>query len=103
MKGKLKSRHGDDIVTSLDSYTPVELNCEGCAKNVRNKSCEITVNSTKCSHCVQYRDSLWKSFHRQEKKKTSPADIQLPSVVQTLLCLTLLRSCNTTGSSNIGL
>ena len=58
MKGKLTSRHGDGIVTSLDSYAPVVLNGEVCTQTVRNKSCEIIVNSAKCGHCVQYRDSL---------------------------------------------
>lgn len=28
MKGKLMSWNGDDIVASLNSYAPVELNCE---------------------------------------------------------------------------
>ena len=69
MKGKLTSRHGDGIVASLDSHAPVVLNGEVCTQTVRNKSCEIIVNSAKCGHCVQYRDSLRKSFHRWQKKK----------------------------------
>ena len=69
MKGKLTSRHGDGIVASLDSYAPVVLNGEVCTQTVRNKSCEIIVNSAKCGHCVQYRDSLRKSFHRWQKRK----------------------------------
>ena len=68
-KGKLTARHGDDIVASLDSYAPVVLNGEVYAQTVRYTSCEIIVNGVKCGHCVQYRDSLRKSFHRWEKKK----------------------------------
>ena len=63
MKGKLTSQHGDDIVASLDSYTLVVLNGEVYSQIVRYRSREI-VNSAKCGHCVQYRDSLRKLFHR---------------------------------------
>ena len=70
--GKLTSRHGDGIVASLDSYAPVVLNSEVCTQTVRNKSCEITVNSGKC---IQYKNSLWKSLHHllAKKKNTSPS------------------------------
>ena len=55
-------------------YMPVMLNGEMYTQTVRNKSCEIIINSAKCGHCVQYRDSLRKFFHRwQKKKKTSPS------------------------------
>ena len=37
-KGKLTSRHGNDIVASLDSYAPVTLNGEVYAQTVRNMS-----------------------------------------------------------------
>ena len=68
MKGKLTSRHGDDIIASLDSYAPVMLNGEVYAQTVRN------TNSAICRHCVQYRDTLRKSFHRWQKKmSTSPS------------------------------
>ena len=73
MKGKLTSRHGDDIVASLDSYAPVMLNGEVYVQTIRFKSCEIIVGSAKCGHCIQYRDSLRKSFHRWEKKEISPS------------------------------
>ena len=69
MKGKLTARHGDDIVALLDSYAPVVLNGEVYGQTVRYKSCELIVNGVKCGQCVQYRDSLRKSFHRWEKKK----------------------------------
>ena len=71
MKGKLTSRHGDDIVATLDSYAPVVLNGEMYTQTVRYKSCEIVVNSAKCGHCVDYRDSPRKSFHRWQKKKSA--------------------------------
>ena len=103
MKGKLTSRHGHDIIASLDSYASVMLNGEVYVQTVRFKSCEIIVGSAKCGHCVQYRDSLRKSFHHWEKKRNPHlADVQLPPVVQTLLCSTLLRSCSTTRSSKVG-
>ena len=70
MKGKLTARHGD-VVASLDSYAPVVLNGEVYAQTVRYKSCEMVTNGVKCGQCVQYRDSLRKSFHRWEKKKKS--------------------------------
>ena len=69
MKGKLTSRHGHDIVASLDSYAPVILNDEVYVQTARFKPCEIIVGSAKCGHCIQYRDNLQKSFHRWEKKK----------------------------------
>ena len=40
------------------------LNGEEYPQTVRYNSCEIVVNSAKCEQCVQYRDSLRKSFHR---------------------------------------
>lgn len=67
MKGKLTSRHGDCIVAALDSYAPVTLNGEVYTQTVCNKSCETIIHSAKCGHCVQYRDSLRKSFHRWQK------------------------------------
>ena len=74
MKGKILSRHGDETVALLDSYAPVMLNGKMYPQTVRKTSCEILVNTTKCTHCVQYRSSLRKSFHSwQTRNSTSPS------------------------------
>ena len=50
--GKITSRHGDDIVASLDTFAPVELNGEWYSQTVCSNSCRIITNSTKCDNCV---------------------------------------------------
>ena len=109
MKGKLTSRHGGDTVASLDTYTPVQLNGEVYTQTIRHSSCEIIVSGAigsgaKCGHCVNYRNSLRKSFHRWNVKKIlHQADELLHPVVQTLLCSTPQRRYNATGSLRPGL
>ena len=84
MMCKLTSQHGDDIVSSLDLYTPVQLNCEVYVQTVW----------VKCGCYIQYRDSPWIAFH----KKLNPADY----LQSFKLGSTLLRSCNATRNSNVG-
>ena len=67
--GKITSRHGDDIVASLDTFAPVELNGEWYSQTVRSNSCRIITNSTKCDNCVLYRDSLRSFYHNWNSKK----------------------------------
>lgn len=60
-KGKFTSRNGKEIVGSVDSFAPVHLNGETYTQTVRNTSCQILTNGTKCEQCVMYRDTLRKS------------------------------------------
>ena len=62
-KGKLTSKNDKDTVATVDLATPVQLNGEVYTQTVRSKSCEILTNETKCAQCVNYRDTLMKSFH----------------------------------------
>ena len=71
-KGKLTSIN-KEVVATIDSAVPVQLNGDLYTQTVRHKSCAILTNDTKCAKCVQYRDTLRKSFHRWKKKiNTSP-------------------------------
>ena len=70
-KGKLTSINGKQVVATIDSAAPVQLNGDLYIQTVRYKSCQILTNDTKCAQCVQYRDTLRKSFHRW-KINTSP-------------------------------
>ena len=72
-KGKLASINDKEVVVTVDSAAPVQLNGDLYTQTVRCKSCQILTNDTKCAQCVQYRDSLRKSFHHWKKKiDTSP-------------------------------
>ena len=73
MKGKISSRHGKETVAIIDSFAPVFLNGETYNQTVRHVQCEIITNTAKCTHCIQYRNSLRKSFHSWKKRNsTSP-------------------------------
>ena len=68
-KGKLASRSGEVIVAAVDSYAPVQLNDIKYTQTVRNGLYEVLVNGTKCSHCVAYRATLRKAYHRWSAKR----------------------------------
>ena len=71
-KGKLTSINGKQVVATIDSAAPVQLNSDLYTQTVRCKSCEI-LTDTKCAWCVQYRGTSRKSFHHRKKKiNTSP-------------------------------
>ena len=67
------SRDGKDVVASIDSSAPVHLNGVTYTQTVRKSTCEILTSDTKCGQCVNYRDTLRKSFHRWKKGKESPS------------------------------
>ena len=71
-KGKIMSKNSKDVVASIDSSAPVHLNGDNYTQTVRKSTCEILTNDTKCGQCVNYRDTLRKSFHRWKKGKESP-------------------------------
>lgn len=71
-KGKIMSRNGNDVVAFIDSRAPVHLNGDTYTRTVRRSTCEIITNNKKCRQCVDYRDTLRKSFHRWKKGKESP-------------------------------
>ena len=69
-----------EVVATIDSYSPVHLNGETYTQTVRNRSCEIIVRGVKCSHCIKYRSTLRKSYHRWNiKRNTSPSKRISPS------------------------
>ncbi len=72
MKGKISSRHSNETVSVIDSFAPVSLNGETYNQTVRHVTCEIITNTTKCPHCIQYRNSLRKSFHSWQKRNSTP-------------------------------
>ena len=71
-KGKIMSGNGNDVFVSIDSRVPVHLNGDTYTRTVRRSTCEIITNDKKCRQCVDYRDTLRKSFHRWNKGKESP-------------------------------
>lgn len=66
-KGKVMSRDGKDVVASIDSSVPVNLNGDIYTHTVRRSTCEILTSDVKCEQCVIFRDTLRKSFHRWKK------------------------------------
>ena len=71
-KGNMTSKSGE-VIASVDAYAPVQLNGETYTQTVRNKKCEVIVGGSKCSHCVAYRLTLCKLYHRWNTKRyTSP-------------------------------
>ena len=84
-KGKIMSKNGKDVVATIDSAVPVLLNGDIYAQTVRKSSCEVLTNDTKCEQCVNYRDTLRKSFHRWKKRKDLPPSRDIASTSHTNL------------------
>ena len=68
-KGKIMSRDSKGVVASINSSLPVHLNGITYIQTVRRSTCEILTSG----QCVNYRDTLRKSFHRWKKGKESPS------------------------------
>ena len=81
------SRNGKEVVASIDSIAPAHLNGNIYTQTVRKSSCEILTNNAKCEQCVDYRDTLWKAFHRWNKRKNLPSRNTASTSHTNLRCL----------------
>lgn len=68
-KGQLMSKNRQNLIATVDSFSPVFLNGEKYAKTVRVSTCELLVEGRKCTSCVSYRNSLRSMYHRWLKQK----------------------------------